>query len=76
LLEVGSGKIKKVLSVLKGGRVTLPVFKEFMLRVYREKLVGPCRRSQCKWNRTLMIIWQAARSYDEEKQPQNSLKHG
>ena len=24
-----------------GGRVALPVFKEFMLRVYREKLVGP-----------------------------------
>ena len=24
-----------------GGRVALPVFKEIMLRVYREKLVGP-----------------------------------
>ena len=24
-----------------GGRVALPVFKELMLRVYREKLVGP-----------------------------------
>jgi penicillin-binding protein 1A len=24
-----------------GGRVALPVFKEFMLRVYRENLVGP-----------------------------------
>ena len=24
-----------------GGRVALPVFKEIMLRVYREKLIGP-----------------------------------
>ena len=43
-----------------GGRVALPVFKELMLRVYREKLVeAPRRRSRRKWNRTLMIIWQS-----------------
>jgi penicillin-binding protein 1A len=27
-----------------GGRVALPVFRELMLRVYREKLVGPVPR--------------------------------
>jgi hypothetical protein len=45
--------------------------------VYREKLVGTgADVPSANGTETLMIIWQAARSYDEEKQPQNSLKHG
>jgi membrane carboxypeptidase/penicillin-binding protein len=55
-----------------GGRLALPVFKELMLKVYREKLVGPAPTFPAQMEQNINDYLAGRTAVTEESAPLNS----